>query len=490
MEQSPRRIPLIYSAALAALSHFRFLNVLVAFDGDLAWYLLHASRSPRWRLDVHIEGDCTTLFFAIKSLAKTDRRFRIETMDDSRKYAFLVYTADLQNATGIDLIDDEPPNVKEPLSQRCVDYCRVFFNCGLVGAHNFLVVQPDDIPLLPFQLLLQYRMRGYLLSCLSESREKLNDRMRQDVVAMKVYLNIQGKDANREPWLIPPPQRRHFLQFLTDICTFHPHAIPIFARYLSLLPPGYVYLPSVARRGRPQVSPFNAYLPLIKIPIAVIRLPGDSHKVTMQSRLLMSALHDLSTRIRELGYACYLNGPGDIPWYVLGSPQVPLVHCCIHYIVIPTHVGLKVDKLREQLCKDGLLKKHPSGGYLFSEYVADVPPCKVAIEEPQSGFHPEAEMGITMDGIALYCPAQLVFDKLSKMQTRKMPLYRRKGDKLSEWDRISPGITALSRAKVNLRSVIGNKKGQAGLFYTLVGKFCSANEFADLEFRHFREVPE
>ncbi|PBK99813.1 hypothetical protein ARMGADRAFT_1059839 [Armillaria gallica] len=433
MEQSPRQIPLIYSAALAALSHFRSVNVLVAFDGDLAWYLLRAIRSPRWRLDVHIEGDCATLFFAIKSLAKTDRCFRIETMDDSRKYAFLVYTADLQNATGIDLIDDEPPNVKEHLSQRHVDYCRVFFNCGLVGAHNFLVVQPDYIPLLPFQLLLQYRMRGYLSSCLSESRKKLNDRMAQDVAAMNGYFDLQGKDANREPWLISPPQRRHLLQFLTDICIFHPHAIPIFARYLSLLPPGYAYLPSIARRGRPQAPPFNAYLPLTKIPIAVMRLPGDTHKVTMQSRLLMSALHDLSARIRELGYACYLNGPGDIPWYVLGSPQVPLVHCCIRYMVIPVHVGLKADELREQLCKDGLLKKRPSG---------DVPPCKVVIEEPQSGFHPEAEMGITMDGIALYIPAQLVFDKLSMMRTGNM-LYRRRGDKLSEWDRISPGITAL-----------------------------------------------
>ena len=47
MEQSIRPILLIYSAALAALSHFRSLNVLVAFDGDLAWYLLHAIRSPR-----------------------------------------------------------------------------------------------------------------------------------------------------------------------------------------------------------------------------------------------------------------------------------------------------------------------------------------------------------------------------------------------------------------------------------------------------------
>ncbi|KAG7439519.1 uncharacterized protein BT62DRAFT_1013816 [Guyanagaster necrorhizus] len=137
----------------------------------------------------------------------------------------------------------------------------------------------------------------------------------------------------------------------------------------------------------------GAYLPLTKIPIGVMRLPGDPHKVTMQSRLLMSALHDLSTCIREFGYACYLNGHGVVPWYVFGSPQVPLVHCCIRYTVIPVHVGLKVDDLGEQPCKDGLLKKQPSGGYVFSKCVADVRPCKVVIEEPQSGFHPEAEIG-------------------------------------------------------------------------------------------------
>lgn len=155
-------------------------------------------------------------------------------------------------------------------------------------------------------------------------------------------------------------------------------------------------------------------------------------------------------------------------------------------MVIPVHVGLKADELWEQLCKDGLLKKRPSSGYVFSKCVADVPPYKVVIEEPQSGFYLEAEMGITMDGITLYIPAQLVFDKLSTMCTGNM-LYCWRGDKLSEWDRISPGITALSRAKVNLRSVVENKK-KGGLFDMLVEKFCSVNEFADLEYHRFRKV--
>ncbi|KAK0430039.1 hypothetical protein EV421DRAFT_1861078 [Armillaria borealis] len=59
----------------------------------------------------------------------------------------------MQKPTGI---DEEPPNINEPPSQRHIDYRKVFSNRGLVGAHNFLFVQPNDIPRLPFhcQLLL------------------------------------------------------------------------------------------------------------------------------------------------------------------------------------------------------------------------------------------------------------------------------------------------------------------------------------------------
>ncbi|SJL14832.1 uncharacterized protein ARMOST_18303 [Armillaria ostoyae] len=44
--------------------------------------------------------------------------------------------------------------MNEPPSHRHDEYRKVFFNCGLI---DFLFVQPDDIPLLPFQLLLQRR---------------------------------------------------------------------------------------------------------------------------------------------------------------------------------------------------------------------------------------------------------------------------------------------------------------------------------------------
>ncbi len=40
-------MPLVHSAALAALSHFSTISVPAAISGDLAWYLLHASRYMR-----------------------------------------------------------------------------------------------------------------------------------------------------------------------------------------------------------------------------------------------------------------------------------------------------------------------------------------------------------------------------------------------------------------------------------------------------------
>ncbi len=52
----------------------------------------------------------------------------------------------------------QPSNINEPPSWRHVGYRKVFFNCGHV---DFLFVQSDDIPLLPFQLL-QYRPAALL----------------------------------------------------------------------------------------------------------------------------------------------------------------------------------------------------------------------------------------------------------------------------------------------------------------------------------------
>lgn len=93
---------------------------------------------------------------------------------------------------------------------------------------------------------------GYPSPCISvpQSQNKLKSLMFKEVAAIEAYLDLQDRDAKREPWLIPRPQRHCFLQFLTDICSIHPRAIPAVTQFLALLPPGYAYLPS-AHRGRP-----------------------------------------------------------------------------------------------------------------------------------------------------------------------------------------------------------------------------------------------
>ncbi|SJL15014.1 uncharacterized protein ARMOST_18495 [Armillaria ostoyae] len=484
-------MPLVHSAALAALSHFRTISVPAAISGDLAWYLLHASRYMRWRLDIHIEGDWETLLSATNSLAQADRRFRIDTTGYP-KYTLLVYTNDIQNPTGIDLIDEEPPNINEAPSQRRVDYCKVFVNCGLVGTHNFLSVQPDDIPLLPFQLLLQRRMHRYASPRILESHEERKPRISHDVAAIESYL---AQDPKREPWLIHSNQRRPFLQFLTDICTALPHAIPVVAQYLALLPPGYALLSSA-----PKAPLFDAYFPLTKIPVAARRVPDslcrtvDSHEAEelrsalAQSQVLLSAIHDLSIRIRALGYACYLTGPGDVPWYILGYSGLP-VDCRIHFVVIPVDEGSDAATLRKLLCKEGLLVRHPGGGYVFSKRVGHARwYCRVTIE--QASLPPDVEMGVTMDGIPVYSPAHLVFNELcecARLADKPMKKGLEGGRKENQLLRIISGLKAFGRAKMDLRSTIMDVEKRE-IFDRFVVEMCVSHpgltdDFAAVGFR-------
>ncbi|KAK0457736.1 uncharacterized protein EV420DRAFT_1547068 [Desarmillaria tabescens] len=492
MKECTDEIPLIHRAALAALLHFRTVGVPAAINGDLAWYLLQASRHTRWHLDIHIEGDWETLLSATNSLAHANRRFRIDTTDYP-KYTLLVYTNDVQNPTGIDLIDEEPPNINEPPSQRRVDYCKVFFNCGLVGTHNFFLVQPGDIALLPFQLLLQRRMHGYTSPRVIESHETRKGRMHQDVAAIKAYL---AKDPKREPWFIHSNQRRPFLQFLTDICTALPHAISV-AQYLALLPPGYAHLSSA-----PQAPLFDAYLPLTKIPIAARRVPdvlysslhlhqakeqSKLRKAMVQSQLLKAAIHDLPICIRALGYACYLTGPGDVPWYVLGYSKLPL-DSRIHFLVIPVHEGSDVADLRRQLCKEGLLAKRSGGGYIFAKCIEHAPWCRVTIEQVDP--RPDVEMGVTMDGIPVYSPSHLVFAELSecvKLADKPMKKDFEGGRKDNQLLRIIPAIRAFARAKMDLRSVVVDVEKRE-VFDRLVMDLCASHpglmeDFAAIGFR-------
>ncbi len=108
-----------------------------------------------------------------------------------------------------------------------------------------------------------------------------------------------------------------FLRFLTDICSIDPRAIPAVTRFLALLLPGYVCIPSAHRAGR--IASVQCISSSYKdtgcrevFPSAPFHTKGFC-KAVMQSHLLMSALYDLSTLIREFGYAYYLDGSEMYP---------------------------------------------------------------------------------------------------------------------------------------------------------------------------------
>ncbi len=44
-----------------------------------------------------------------------------------------------------------------------------------------------------------------------------------------------------------------------------------------------------------------------------------------QSKFILSAVQTISTRVQALGYLCYLLGPKDVSWFILGAPTVPQV---------------------------------------------------------------------------------------------------------------------------------------------------------------------
>ncbi|KAK0434435.1 hypothetical protein EV421DRAFT_1335722 [Armillaria borealis] len=233
----------------------------------------------------------------------------------------LLWVLDIQNPTGIDLIDEELPNINKPPSQMDNDYCKVLFNCrGLIETHNFPFVQLDYVPILPFPLVLQRRMHGYTSPCIIESYRRSQTRMGKDV-AMEAYL---ARDPKWEPWLIQLSGQCSFPQFLTNICIALPHVTPVVEQYLALS----AHLSSV-----PQGPIDDMYLPLTKIPVAARHVPDDicwildSYRVKEQSKLRSpNFFHPLYTICQYVSLLSGTHAPGDFPWY----SRLPLYTLCCH----------------------------------------------------------------------------------------------------------------------------------------------------------------
>ncbi|KAK0457964.1 uncharacterized protein EV420DRAFT_1545617 [Desarmillaria tabescens] len=119
-----------------------------------------------------------------------------------------------------------------------------------------------------------------------------------------------------------------------------------------------------------------------------------------QSKFMLSAVQNISGRIEELGCPCYLSGPKDISWFILGAPVIPV-----------TDIWFSVD-LSDGMTLDDLFQK-----LKVSQRI-----CKILIEQappPESlGLHPALAYGLTKDGIPIYNPGHTLFSHFTQPRLR------------------------------------------------------------------------
>ncbi|SJL14833.1 uncharacterized protein ARMOST_18304 [Armillaria ostoyae] len=240
-------------------------HVPAAVNEDLAWSIFNSS-SDQWRLDIHIEGDWETLLLA-RPLQTAVSVSTLQITPSTRSWC-------TQAITGI---DEEPP------SQRHVNYRKVSSNRGLVGAHNFLFVQPNDIPLLPFhcQLLLHvaphYRYEepnapmGQIEAYLTEDpkREPTTTARPNDYDGTVLYGDlVRNSDALLRLISYPACSRMD-----------HSHSLPLISTSYAIS--------SSASPGMPRLSAGEecSVVPLFKvIRVLDMRKTGTSQVKTLQGR--------------------------------------------------------------------------------------------------------------------------------------------------------------------------------------------------------------
>ncbi len=273
---------------------------------------------------MHVEGDWTNLLCATERLAELDSAFKLEKISDG-KFVVMNYYDDT-------FLDDNVPDVARQNRE-----CQVFLNCGLVGIDYFIEVA--DVPLLPFQLLLLRRAKFYI-STISET--ELDAMMQEDLAATKAYTRLYPH--RHEPSLLSPSQQSSVLQFASRISDSNPDAPDTVSRLSLSLP----FEKSAETCNVPPSSElrnvdssfaesFPAQHLLTEIPVAV-RLPqgvgkGNKHSLVQQLKrrdlqqatFTLSAIRTVSARLHKLGCSCYLSGPKDVAWLILGSSMVPSV---------------------------------------------------------------------------------------------------------------------------------------------------------------------
>ncbi|KAK0479173.1 hypothetical protein IW261DRAFT_1479652 [Armillaria novae-zelandiae] len=175
-----------------------------------------------------------------------------------------------------------------------------------------------------------------------------------------------------------------------------------------------------------------------------------------QSKFILSAVQTVSTRVQALGYPCYLLGPKDVSWFILGTPTIPQTD--IWFSVNLTH-GVTLDDLFQQL------EVAKPRGNTFEYTDNSQRSCKIVIEQvslPESlGLKESLAYGLTKDGIRIYNPAHTLVSHLTQPRLQNVILADY-GLPERTYEQIVPVLKELSKSSVDLRKAFldGEKKDQ------------------------------
>ncbi|KAK0460388.1 uncharacterized protein EV420DRAFT_1746712 [Desarmillaria tabescens] len=232
---------------------------------------------------------------------------------------------------------------------------------------------------------------------------------------------------------------------------------------------------------------------LIEFPVAVRypQGPGKQNKQSVEWQLkkgdlkllkfILSAVRNISERIQESGCSCYLSGPKDVSWFILGAPVIPMTD--IWFYVDPSN-GMTLDDLFQKL---GVVKRN-NNTFNYTDDNSQRT-CKILIEQapsPESlGLNPTLAYGSTKDRIPIYNPGITLFSHLTQPRLRNAILADY-GLPERTYEQIVPVLKDLSKANVDLRKAFldGEERNRLD---ELVKGVCAVHEdlkgvFANLGF--------
>ncbi|SJL13316.1 uncharacterized protein ARMOST_16756 [Armillaria ostoyae] len=187
-----------------------------------------------------------------------------------------------------------------------------------------------------------------------------------------------------------------------------------------------------------------------------------------QSKFILSAVQAISTRVQALGYPCYLLGPKDVSWFILGAPTIPQTDI---WFSVDLTDGVTLDDLFQQL---EVVKQR---GNTFEYTDNSQRSCKIVIEQasaPESlGLKATLAYSLTKDGIPIYNPGHTLLSHLTqpRLQNAILADY---GLLERTYEQIVPVLKELSKSCVDLWKVFldGEKRDRLD---ELVKAVCGAH---------------